>query len=81
EYRSHHLPADVEFARAVRSDQGPIRVRVQGDAAWVSSTSTTQGQFRGRAIHSAGAELMVLTRTPRGWRIAAIHWSSHPRRP
>lgn len=81
EYRSHHLPADIEFARAVRSEQGPIRVRVQGDVAWASSTSTTQGEFRGRAINSAGAELMVLTRTPQGWRIAAIHWSSRTRRP
>jgi uncharacterized protein (TIGR02246 family) len=81
EYRSHHLPADIEFARAVRSEQGPIRVRVQGDAAWASSTSTTQGEFRGRAINSAGAELMVLVRTPQGWRITAIHWSSRTRRP
>jgi len=80
EYRSHHLAADIEFARAVRSQQGPIRVRVRGDAAWASSTSTTQGEFRGRAINSAGAELMVLTRAAGGWRIAAIHWSSHTRR-
>ena len=81
EYRSHHLPADIEFARAVRSEQGPIRVRVQGDAAWATSTSTTQGEFRGRAINSAGAELMVLMRTQQGWRITAIHWSSRTRRP
>lgn len=80
EYRSHHLSADIEFARAVRSEQGPVRVRVKGDVAWASSTSTSQGQFRGRAINSAGAELMVLVRTPQGWRIAAIHWSSRTRR-
>jgi len=80
EYRSHHLAADIEFARAVRSQQGPFRVRVRGDAAWASSTTTTQGEFRGRAINSAGAEMMVLTREPGGWRIAAIHWSSHARR-
>jgi uncharacterized GH25 family protein/ketosteroid isomerase-like protein len=80
EYRGHHLPGDIEFARAVRSERGPVRVRVAGDAAWASSTSTTQGEFRGRAINSAGAELMVLVRTPQGWRIAAIHWSSRARR-
>ncbi|MET0397356.1 MAG: nuclear transport factor 2 family protein [Longimicrobiaceae bacterium] len=80
EYRSHHLPADIEFARAVPSQRGPLRVKVQGDAAWATSTSTTQGQFRGRAVNSAGAELMVLTRTRDGWRIAAIHWSSRTRR-
>lgn len=80
EYRGHHLPGDIEFARAVRSQRGPVRVRVQGDVAWATSTSTTQGEFRGRAINSAGAELMVLVRTPGGWRISAIHWSSRARR-
>jgi ketosteroid isomerase-like protein len=79
EYRSHHLAADIEFARAVRSERGPVRVRVRGDVAWATSTSTTQGEFRGRPVNSAGAELMVLVRTPQGWRIAAIHWSSRRR--
>jgi ketosteroid isomerase-like protein len=79
EYRAHHLPADIEFARAVRSERGPVRVRVRGDVAWASTTSVTRGRFRGREVDSAGAELMVLVRTPAGWRIAAIHWSSHRR--
>jgi ketosteroid isomerase-like protein len=80
EYRSHHLPADIEFARAVRSERTVRRVTVRGDVAWVSSTSTTQGEFRGRAANSVGAELMVLVRTPAGWKISAIHWSSRSRR-
>ena len=80
EYRSHHLSADVEFARAIRGTRGPVRVRIRGDVAWASSTSVTQGEFRGRQINSAGAELMVLMRTPQGWRITAIHWSSRNRR-
>jgi ketosteroid isomerase-like protein len=81
EYRGHHLPGDIEFARAVRSQRTPVRVTVRGDVAWAVSTSTTQGEFRGRQINSAGAELMVLTRTGSGWRISAIHWSSRARRP
>jgi ketosteroid isomerase-like protein len=80
QYRSHHLAADIEFARAVRSQRGPVRVRVRGDVAWATSTSTAQGEFRGRAVNSAGAEMMVLTRERGGWRIAAIHWSSRTRR-
>ncbi|HWO94742.1 MAG TPA: DUF4198 domain-containing protein [Dehalococcoidia bacterium] len=80
EYRSHHLPADIQFARAVRSERSPLRVTLRGDVAWVSSTSTAQGQYRGRAVNSAGAELMVLTREADGWRIRAIHWSSRTRR-
>lgn len=76
EYRSLHLPSDIAFARAVTSDRGPIAVRIRGDVAWAASTSTTRGQYRDRAINSTGAELMVLTRTPDGLRISAIHWSS-----
>jgi ketosteroid isomerase-like protein len=80
EYRSHHLPADIAFARAVKSVRGPVRVVVRADVAWATSTSTTEGEFRGRPINSAGAELMVLTRTTEGWKINAIHWSSRSRR-
>jgi ketosteroid isomerase-like protein len=79
EYRAHHLPADIEFARAVKSQRTTTRVSVQRDAAWVVATSTTQGRFRDRDINSIGAELMVLRRTKAGWRIAAIHWSSRRR--
>lgn len=76
EYRSHHLLSDIAFARAVTSERGPIAVKTSGDAAWAASTSTTRGQYGERTINSAGAELMVLTRAPDGWRISAIHWSS-----
>lgn len=81
EYRSHHLPADIQFVRAVPSVRGPTRAVVSGDAAWVTATSTTQGTFRNRPVNSAGAALIVLTRQSEGWRIRAIHWSSHTRKP
>lgn len=79
-YRSHHLGADIAFARAVPNVRTVGRVVVSGDAAWVSATSVTKGQFNGRDVNSAGAELVVLTRdrrAPNGWSIRAIHWSSH----
>ena len=81
EFRAHHLPADIRFAKAVTSAQGPITVRVQGDVAWASSTSTVEGTLNGRAINSVSAELMVMSREPGGWKIRAIHWSSRSRRP
>lgn len=81
EYRAHHLPGDIAFARAVRSDDSPVRVTVVGDAAWAWSTSATTGEYRGRSVNSLGAELMVLSRGADGrWRIRAIHWSSRARR-
>ncbi len=81
EYRSHHLSSDIEFARSVKPVDAPLSVTVRGDVAWTTSTSIAQGQFRGRAVNSAGAELMVLTRINGSWKIAVIHWSSRNRRP
>lgn len=81
EYRAHHLAADIEFARAVPSTRTLTRVTVQGDVAWVVSTSVTQGQANGRAVNSTGAELAVLRRVGAGWQISAVHWSSRSRRP
>jgi ketosteroid isomerase-like protein len=80
DYQAHHLAADIEFARAVPSTRTVTRVTVQGDAAWVVSTSVTQGQTNGRQVNSAGAELAVLRRTGTGWQITAVHWSSRTRR-
>jgi ketosteroid isomerase-like protein len=76
EYRSHHLPADIQFAQAVPTRLSALQVTLSGDVAWASSTSVTQGTYRERAINSTGAELMVLSRTSTGWVIRAIHWSS-----
>jgi ketosteroid isomerase-like protein len=80
EYRAHHLAGDIAFAQAVPRSRAPILVRVTGDAAWATSTGITQGEYRGRAVNSSSAELMVLTRTGGGWVIRAIHWSSRARR-
>jgi len=76
EYSSHHLTADIEFAQAVPPRLSAMQVTVNGDVAWASSTSVTQGTYRGHAINSTGAELMVLSRTAIGWEIRSIHWSS-----
>ena len=81
QYRAHHLPADIEFVRAVRTIRDPVHAVVRGDVAWTVATSVTQGTFHERAINVADAALMVLTREPDGWRIRAIHWSSHARKP
>jgi len=80
EYRSHHLPGDIQFARALPRSRAPIKVTLAGDMAWATSTGVTQGEYRGRAINSNSAELMVLTRSGGGWVIRAIHWSSRARR-
>ena len=80
EYRSHHLPGDMAFARAIPSKRSGLAVRLRGEVAWVTSTSRTEGEFRGRKVNSTGAELAILSREPSGWRIRAIHWSSRASR-
>ena len=81
EYRAHHLAADIAFARAVPRERASVHVKLQGDVAWATSTGTARGEWRGRPVHAATAELMVLTRAGAGWRIRAIHWSSRSVRP
>ncbi len=79
EYRAHHLPADMAFAGAVHASRRLLQLLVHGDVSWVVSTVASVGEFRGRPVDSEGVELMVLARTPDGWRITAIHWSSRRR--
>ena len=76
EYRAHHLPGDIAYARSVSSRRDEPEVIVAGDVAWVVGTSRSSGMFRDRAVNSANAELVVLSRNGEGWRIRAIHWSS-----
>jgi len=80
QYRTGHINGDMSFAKAVPSVRTVTGVRVRGDAAWVTSSSVTQGESNGRQINSTGAELVVLTRNGGAWKIRAVHWSSRARR-
>ena len=80
QYRTGHINGDMSFAKAVPSVRTVTGVRVRGDAAWVTSSSVTQGESNGRQINSTGAELVVLTRDGGAWKIRAVHWSSRARR-
>lgn len=76
QYFAHHLGADIEFARSVRGTRRAVSYTREGNVAWLVSTSTASGNFNGRDINSAGAELMILSRSQKGWQIRAVHWSS-----
>ena len=79
DYRSRHLAADINFAKAVPSKRTIVSVNILGGAAWVVATSISQGQSGGREVNSAGAELVVLKKVGADWKISAIHWSSRRR--
>jgi ketosteroid isomerase-like protein len=76
EYLEHHLPADIEFAQAVSTRQSNMDINVSGDVAWATATSVSQGTYQSKPLDLVGAELMVLSKTPAGWVIRAIHWSA-----
>lgn len=80
EYRSHHLPADINASKTSPSQRGPTHVRIHGEVAWTTTTSTSQRVVNGSPVTSSMAELMVLVKMPGGWKISAIHWSSRNRR-
>lgn len=79
EYLSHHLEADMEFSAAVTGEREVVQAVVEGNVGWVIAKSSSKGEFRGREIDAAGAELMILRKESGGWKIRAIHWSSRNR--
>ena len=77
EYEREHLGDDIAFARTTTTERSQLKIEQKGDAAWATATSKTTGMFNGDKIDSVGVELVVLTKDDTGWRIRAIHWSSH----
>ncbi len=76
EYFGHHFGADAEFLAAMTREPLDRTIHIKGDVAWVASVTRLRGTFRERDLDLDSAELLVLRRTPEGWRIAAVHWSS-----
>lgn len=76
EYRSGHLRADIAFLQAVEQKTLRDQVVVEGDVALYLSEYHSKGSYRGREIDSHGTETLALVRTPEGWKIRHIHWSS-----
>jgi len=79
EYESNHLPADIEFERAVTGKRGPLQITFNGNTAWVIATSEYEGTFENAAVNFVSAQLMVLTKDDGPWTIRSVHWSSRRR--
>jgi ketosteroid isomerase-like protein len=79
EYETGHLPADIEFEKAVDGKRGPLTVTVNGDTAWVTGMADYVGTFQGKPVNFESAQLMVLTRTGGRWLIRSVHWSARRR--
>ncbi len=90
QYLSGHLSADMKAKQGNKGVRSIIQVTLVGDAALVvtkgvtptsppPNSSAQPGVPTGNFV-SELAELMVVSKTPAGWKIRAIHWSSRRRR-
>lgn len=76
EYRAHHLGSDMAFLAAVEQTTTGDDLEIRGETALYISEYTMSGTYRDREIDLHGTETLVLVRTPDGWKIRHIHWSS-----
>lgn len=76
EYAGHHLPADMEFAKATTSKVLKQKERVEGNLAVVLQETETTGKFKGNSVHLFGTETAMLEKQGDKWVIVHIHWSS-----
>jgi len=77
QYEKSHLPKDIEYESEVKGERGPLHVTMQGDTAWVISTTKYDERAQGNPDLYIITQLMVLTRSADGWRIRSICWSSN----
>lgn len=80
EYLGHHAIADAAFLKGAHQQIKRRIARISGEMAWVGTESELHATKDGKATTTLSTETMVLKRTPQGWRIVHIHWSSRTKR-
>lgn len=76
EYAAHHLPADIEFSKAVVATVTRRNGGSDGAFAWVASEGRNKGIFRGKPVNRVTTETVLLRKKEAGWEIVHVHWSS-----
>lgn len=77
EYASHHLGADMAFMQKARVDILKRSTGGDDQAGWVITESRIRGaSSKGKPLDVASTETALLRKTPEGWRIVHLHWSS-----
>lgn len=77
EYISHHLAADIAFAKATQRTVKNTRHQCDESICVLMRSSETTGTFKGKSARNVGQETMVLRREGDAWKIQHVHWSSH----
>ncbi|GAB3245206.1 YybH family protein [Chitinimonas naiadis] len=81
EYAGHHLPEDIAYAKQSKTRVLKQQANEAGEMAVVMSETETTASKGKVTKRYAGTETMVLKRLDGEWRIAHVHWSSHPLKP
>lgn len=77
QYETNHLPRDIDYESEIDGERGPLNVTLEGDTAWVISTTEYDERDLGNPDLYIITQLMVLSRGADGWRIRSICWSSN----
>lgn len=78
EYLREHAIADAAFMQTAHQQLRYRQAQVEGDVAWVGTESVIQTVQDKKSRVLLSTETMVLKKTPQGWKIVHIHWSSRP---
>lgn len=81
EYAGHHMKGDMEFMANAKVQVLDSKHDVGQDRAWVATRSRITAKLKDKSIDVFSTETLVLKRTPEGWRIVHIQWSSRPVEP
>lgn len=77
DYISHHLAADIAFAKDTQRIVKSTRQQCDESLCVLMQSSETVGTYKGKSVRSVGQETTVLRREGDAWKIQHVHWSSH----
>ena len=75
EYASHHLQADAAFLKGADVRLLSRNGDAVGDLAWIATEAELKTKGT-KPLDIISTETMVLKRSPEGWRVTHVHWSS-----
>lgn len=76
DYLAHHLKADITQLATVYVDTLSQAGHADERSAWVTTRSRWVAREADPRPPATVTETIVLNRTPQGWRIVHVHWSS-----
>lgn len=75
-YASQHLAADAAYEKGARLSQTYRTGAAADGMAWIATEGRVQARVGDKLVDRITTETMILRRTPAGWRIVHVHWSS-----